>query len=120
DLATGNDRTKTFLDVKRNCHYKITITKVKSYGYPTEAEALKNSGSNLEYEIVITDENDNYTTSNGQYALSTDKKAVELFDGAVTPEALKFALQTENALNLSTAYIEFVDASKTAHVVMPD
>ncbi|MDD2596049.1 MAG: hypothetical protein PHD11_09615, partial [Bacteroidales bacterium] len=117
DLATGNDRTKTFLDVKRNCHYKITITKVKSYGYPTEAEALKNPGSNLEYEVVITGDDENFTTSNGQYAVTTDKKDVAILDDVTTAENLvKFICKrhsSQSDASIDTRTVRLVGADKT-------
>lgn len=65
DHATGK-----FIDIRRNTHIKVTIRKVKTVGYPTIAQATNSPGSNLEYEIKVTGDNDDVVVSNGQYALS--------------------------------------------------
>ena len=64
--------TGKYLDIRRNCHYKIIINKVKSAGYPSMSEALENPASNIEYNIVVTGENDNVVVSNGQYGIILD------------------------------------------------
>lgn len=64
--------TGKYLDIRRNYHYKIVINKVKSQGYDSIEEALENSASNIEYDIVVTGENDNVVVSNGQYGIILD------------------------------------------------
>ena len=69
----GKDATalkKSYLDIKRNHHYKVKITAVNSSGYTTEEDAYANPSSNIEYEIF--DDGGDVTISNGQYAISLD------------------------------------------------
>ena len=72
DIVGKNATTlkKSYLDIKRNHHYKVKITAVNSRGYITEEEAYIHPSSNIEYEIF--DDGGNVTTSNGQYAISMD------------------------------------------------
>jgi len=88
-----------YLDIRRNCHYKIIINKVKSEGYPSLSEALANPGSNLEYEILVTDENENVVVSNGQYGIVLDCEDLLLYH----PENEEFVV----------AKARFVDAAGT-------
>lgn len=87
DLVEGNkgDETKAYLDIRRNCHYTINISRVSSKGYDTEAEALVAPSSNVEYEIT---DNANHIFGNGQYAVVVDKNPVEIFSDMNTPQNL--------------------------------
>ncbi|MDD2594293.1 MAG: hypothetical protein PHD11_00565 [Bacteroidales bacterium] len=120
DLYQLAGSAKQFINLTRNNHIIVTINKVKMSGYANADEALSNPGSNLEYEVTVSGESDNYTDSNGQYSVSSSKNAVTLFDGSLTPQLLDFSLNTEQTLHLTTAYIEFVNAEKTAQVAMPE
>jgi hypothetical protein len=65
-----NSADSSFYDLKRNHKYIFTINHVRSDGYPSEAEAMNNPGSNIEYEIKVNDGEKNLRTiSNGQYGL---------------------------------------------------
>lgn len=69
--ATGAVQTaEEYLDILRNHHYVFRITKVGSNGYASEAEALANPGSNIEYEMLVEDAG-NVSVSNGQYAITS-------------------------------------------------
>ncbi len=69
--ATGGVlAAEEYLDILRNHHYVFRITKVGSNGYASEAEALVNPGSNIEYEVLVEDAG-NVSVSNGQYAISS-------------------------------------------------
>ena len=95
DHSTGK-----FLDIKRNHHYLFTIHSVNSEGYNSTTVGGANHGginqagldyygSNLEYTIKITD-GSRAVTSNGQYAIVTDKDTIKLPAGAVTVPAAAF------------------------------
>ncbi|MDR0836132.1 MAG: hypothetical protein LBN11_06095 [Tannerella sp.] len=62
--------SKTFLNTERNHHYIFTINNVRSEGYSNINDAKANPGSNIEYEINVTD-GSSHITSNGQYAIVT-------------------------------------------------
>lgn len=87
DLVQGNkaDETKAYLDIRRNCHYTINISRVSSKGYDTAAEALAAPSSNVEYEIS---DMANHIFGNGQYAVVVDKNPVEVFSDMSTPQNL--------------------------------
>lgn len=78
-LDLFDENTKEYLDIRRNCHYKIIINKVNSEGYSSLAEALANPGSNLEYDIVVIGENENVVVSNGQYGIVLDCEELLLY-----------------------------------------
>lgn len=106
-------KTKKYLDIRRNCHYKIIITKVKSAGYPSLSEALANPGSNLEYEVVITGSEDNSITSNGQYAVTTDKSRIAVTDGiSIAENLVKFRCETNGVADVTTRKVRLVGADK--------
>lgn len=86
--------TGKYLDIKRNYHYVVNITKVNSAGYPKEVEAKNNPGGNLEYEIEVVGDEYLSTTSNGQYLVKTDKKAAAIEPGTTTAaDLVKFACE---------------------------
>lgn len=94
DHSTGK-----YLDIRRNYHYKIMINKVKSQGYKSLPEAFENPASNIEYEILVTDENENVVVSNGQYGIVLDCEDLLLYH----PENEEFVV----------AKARFVDAAGT-------
>lgn len=107
-------KTKRYLDLRRNHHYKITITKVKSAGYESVGEAKDNPGSNLEYEVVITGSEDNSITSNGQYAVTTDKSRIIVTDGISKAETLvKFRCEANGIADVTTRKVRLVGADKS-------
>ncbi|MDR2384668.1 MAG: hypothetical protein LBD80_03245 [Tannerella sp.] len=76
-----------YLDMKRNHHYLFTINKVNSPPYTGGAvPAFSHPGSNLEY-IIRVDDNMQYITSNGQYAIATSVDTVWI-SGDVTDQAV--------------------------------
>lgn len=87
DLVQGNKgyETKAYLDIQRNCHYTINISRVSSKGYDTAAEALAAPSSNVEYEIS---DNANNILGNGQYAVVVDKDPIEVLSDMGTPQNL--------------------------------
>lgn len=64
------------LDIQRNTHYSFEITEIKSAGYTTEEEAAANDGSNVVYNMEITNGN---AVSNGQYSLQFDREQIVLY-----------------------------------------
>lgn len=80
---------KKYLDIKRNHHYIINVTKVKSFGYSSRAEAEANPPSNIEYEIVVTGPNDNVIDSNGQYAMALEYDKLIAYAAPTTVFTLK-------------------------------
>lgn len=114
--------TKRYLDFKRNYHYIVHITKVNSEGYTSSTEAFANPSSNLEYSIVVTDERDDSTLSNGQYAVATDRAEVEILSSNISREVMDFSLLTsgEAPINLTTAYVDIVGSDKTTIVDFPN
>lgn len=87
DLVEGNKagETKKYMDIQRNYHYTINISRVSSKGYDTAAEALAAPSSNVEYEIS---DNANNILGNGQYAVVVDKDQIEVFSDMGTPQNL--------------------------------
>ena len=65
----GADSKNEFIDIVRNTHIIVSITKVKSAGYDSESEALKYPGSNLEYNITVDDGSSYDIVSNNAYYL---------------------------------------------------
>ena len=107
DLCSGDPLTSNlkYLDVVANTHYKVNITKVNSHGYPTVEEALANSASNLEYEIV--DDSGDQTISNGQYALTIEDgefgaTIYRTVEPTIVDEILKIRYVTHNNIALPT------------------
>ena len=98
-------KTKKYLDIRRNRHYKITITKVKSAGYPSLSEALANPGSNLEYTVTVDGTEWESETSNGQYLVKTDCDTCAV---AVTP------LSRTSVQKLLTVACEMPDSGQGA------
>ncbi|MDR1724369.1 MAG: hypothetical protein LBR84_10590 [Tannerella sp.] len=78
-----NPKDSTYLNVLRNHHYIFTINRVYSKGYATEAEAVNNPGSNIEYEIKVLDTQFKSITSNGQYAVMTSSDTVKIPAGSL-------------------------------------
>ena len=119
DIARGNGHgeTKEFLDILRNHHYIITITKVGWQGYSTIENALKAPGSNLEY--TITDDVDgNNIISNGQYAIATDRSSVEVISNMGTvKDFIKLGIRGENIPSDFTCTIHLVQRTGTASYV---
>ena len=87
DLVEGNKagETKKYMDIRRNYHYTIHITRVSSKGYDTPEEALAAPGSNVEYEIT---DNASNIIGNGQYAIVVDKDRIEVFSDITTAQNL--------------------------------
>ena len=106
DLCNGDPLTKDlkYLDVEGNMHYKINITKVKSHGYLTVEDALANSASNLEYEIV--DDSGDHTVSNGQYAITMEgglySHVLYRAGETIVDEAMKIKYVTHDGSALAT------------------
>lgn len=73
DLAKKqSDGSYKYLDIKRNCHYIITIKKVRSRGYQLITDAEANISDNLEYEIKVIGDDDYVVASNGNCAVSLE------------------------------------------------
>lgn len=87
DLVEGNKagETKKYLDIRRNYHYTIHVTRVSSKGYDTPEEALAAPSSNVEYEIT---DNASNIIGNGQYAVVVDKNPIEVFPNMTTAQNL--------------------------------
>ena len=67
------------LDVKRNHHYQVTITKVDRIGYTNDLEGLKaamRSAENMHIDIKDIDESDKYMASDGVTKLAVDNDTV--------------------------------------------
>lgn len=64
------------LDIQKNTHYSFEITEIKSAGYTTEEEAAANDGSNVVYNMEMTNGN---AVSNGQYSLQFDREQIVLY-----------------------------------------
>jgi hypothetical protein len=108
------DKTaKKYLDIKRNCHYKIIITKVKSRGYSSLDEALANPGSNLEYEIIVSGDDDNVVVSNGQYAIILSSEAVLDSVSQVERTVLKAKYQLPTEMESLSATVNSIAFSGT-------
>ncbi len=98
--STGLDQgaSNEFLDIRRNTHYVFLITKIKSRGYRTQEEALANPGSNIEYTVTVEDGEWESISSNGQYAVKTDRDSCFLMQNVAEPaDLLKFAVQMPDA-----------------------
>lgn len=102
--------SKTYMDIRRNHHYTVNITTVRSNGYATLAEALANPPSNVEYSITVTDENTNVVVSNGQYAIGMSADTVYIYGGMRTYDIARVrkinapATVTTNSISFSTGY----------------
>lgn len=101
-------KTKRYLDLRRNHHYRITITKVKSAGYESLGEASDNPGSNLEYTVTVDGTEWESETSNGQYLVKTDCDTCAV---AVTP------LSRTSVQKLLTVACEMPDSGQGADKV---
>lgn len=73
-LELQNRSAGKYLDIRRNTRYTVNITKVKSAGYATEADAINSVGSNVDFQI--TEDNANVVTTNGKYALILENDEV--------------------------------------------
>ena len=91
DLVERNadGSVKNYIDFKRNCHYTVTITKVRSEGYTPLTEALANPAGNLEYTVTVTGPNDNVVESNGQYAVALEYDKLVVFADASSEMTFK-------------------------------
>lgn len=89
----------TFLDIKRNHNYTVTINKVRSQGYTTIAEALANPPSNLEYVIDVVDNDTYIISSNGQYAIGVGSDDIKVY-GSNGSGNKEYTLTTVKALKL--------------------
>ena len=76
-------KNEKYLDIKRNHHYIFTINKIRSMPYrydvssynvsnafAVDQQVWHNSGSNIEYTVVVSEDWALKNYSNGQYALS--------------------------------------------------
>lgn len=64
------------LQIQPDVFYHFNITSVRNDGYTTPEEARNNIGSNIIYNLDV---DDNASSSNGQYALLTDKDEILLY-----------------------------------------
>lgn len=91
-----------YLDIVRNHSYTFSITSVKSAGYATPEAALALPGSNIGYTVSVTDDWALSITSNGQYAVVTDKKEIS-FDTAATSLAQEIRIAANVPAGLQAA-----------------
>lgn len=115
DKTTGK-----YIDIKRNCHYIVHITKANSRGYANVNEAYANPGSNLEYEIEVVGDEYLSVTSNGQYLVKTDKKVAAVGpDVTEAADLVKFACQITDDTQAGSDMPESI-ATRTARLVGAD
>jgi hypothetical protein len=100
DFYDSHPTEKKFVDIKRNCHYIVTINKQNTAGYMPVISVLSwrdptinNPGSNIEYIVEVRD-GSNVVVSNGQYAIvcSTDTAYVEAGASNVTIATARYQL----------------------------
>lgn len=96
----GSDGKYNWLSILRNCHYTVKITKVKSQGYPTITDALNSPASNIEYNIIVSDANDNLTISNGQYALELEYDKLIAYTNKSAELTLKARVILPNGISM--------------------
>jgi len=91
-----------YLDTYRNNHYIFTITKIRSEGYKGtngSTQAISLPGSNIEYTVNV-DDNMNFVTSNGQYAIasSVDTAYITAEPGSKDIGTIRYINQTGTTL----------------------
>lgn len=111
------------INLASNTHYKFSIQSISEKGYDTEAEALANTGTNIYYDMTVTEE---HALSNGQYVLLSDVDYIHLYPVASTAtqtlEVLHLsALIPENSVNDVTTYkVRLVNPSRQLKIVGGD
>lgn len=102
------------MDMEANKNYQFNIHSVSSDGYSTQEEAMANTGSNILYDMEITNV---YSATSGQYSLLMSKSEIMLYpiggDSYTSVEAI-----TVNAVipslsdhAISTYYVKLINPS---------
>lgn len=87
------------MDILPNNFYKFNIKKVTGNGYFTEDEAKANPGSNIVYNMEVSQ--NRYASSNGQYMLRTDKNEIILSPIGADAEG-----KTERSMEAISLYVD--------------
>lgn len=102
------------MNLEANKNYQFNIHSVSSDGYNTQEEAIANTGSNILYDMEITNAN---TATSGQYSLLMSKSEIMLYptggNSYTSVEAIKVSALipplSEHAI--STYYVKLVNPS---------
>lgn len=102
------------MNLEANKNYQFNIHSVSSDGYTTQEEAIANTGSNILYDMEITNNN---TATSGQYSLLMSKSEIMLYptggDSYTSIEAITISalIPSLSEHAISTYYAKLINPS---------
>lgn len=93
------------LNLEKNTYYRFVIQSLSGNGYSTEEEAAANTGSNILYNMTVS--NEKAGSSNGQYALAVSTEEIWLYPTDISTKQMALTISAiipTNSINNITTY----------------
>lgn len=93
------------LNLEKNTYYRFVIQSLSGNGYSTEEEAAANTGSNILYNMTVS--NEKAGSSNGQYTLAVSTEEIWLYPADISHNQTALtvsAIIPANSINDITTY----------------
>lgn len=89
------DASGNLMDILRNKHYKFEITSVTGPGKETLEEAGEGPITNIDYQLVVLDDNSHDILSNGRFYLGVSNSELVVYGEGNQTNILAFSVQTD-------------------------